>query len=66
MKPNYKHRFFILRGYSFYCIPNRYNEYDAKYKLFYSHENSHEFIGYADTVAEAKKRARWFLNYYLL
>ena len=66
MRPTYKHRFFMIRGYSFYCIPNRYNEYDAKYKLFYSHENSNEIIGYADTVAEAKKIARTFLKYYFL
>lgn len=66
MIPRYKHRFFMIREYAFYCIPNKFNEYDAKYKLYYSHDNKHEFIGYADTVVEAKKRARWFLNYYFM
>lgn len=52
----------MIREYAFYCIPNKFNEYDAKYKLYYSHDNKHEFIGYADTVAEAKKRARLFFE----
>lgn len=66
MIPHYKPRSFVIRGYTFWCSPNRYNEYDAKYKIYFCHNDNTESIGYADTVAEAKKWARHFLNYYFL
>ena len=66
MIPQYKPRSFIIRGYSFWCSPNRYNEFDAKYKIYFCNRGTNEPIGYADTVAESKKRARWFLNYYFI
>lgn len=66
MIPHYKPRSFQLRGYTFWCSPNKYNVYDAKYLLFFCNKGSAQYIGYADTVAEAKKRARQFLNYYFM
>lgn len=66
MIPRYRPRSFKIREYSFWCSPNRYNEYDAKYKIYFCNRGTTEHIGFADTVAEAKQRAREFLKYYFL